>query len=126
MDGPDIHKLFTETNCLTAKSNLKEICQYLRFFKNEDCYQTYLKKYLPLLAHPEFKEAFDEFVGDLEDKEIAKELKKGFRAPEPTPEALEAIKKLEEERVEREKLAAEEEKAAKKAEKESLKAAKKK
>ena len=74
MDGPNIEKLFTETDCLTVQSNLKDIVQYLRFFKNEDSYQTHLRKYLPKLAVPEAKEAFDEFIGDYADKEKAKEL----------------------------------------------------
>lgn len=80
-DGPNIERLFLETDCLTANSNLKEICQYLRFFKNEDSYQKHLRKYLPKLADPLYKDAFDEFIGDLEDKELAKELKTRFKAP---------------------------------------------
>ena len=101
-DGPDILKLFTETNCLNVQSNLKEICKYLRFFKSEQPYQTYLKKYLPLLATPELKDTFNEFIVDLEDKDLAEELKKGLvpKKPEPTPEALAAIAALEEEKKE--------------------------
>lgn len=76
-DGPNIEKLFTETDCLNVQSNLKEICQYLRFYRDETAYQVYLKKYLPKLATPETKAAFDEFIGDLTDKELAKELAKG-------------------------------------------------
>ncbi len=78
-DGPNYEKLFTETDCLTAQSNLKEICQFLRFFKNEGAYQTYLQKFLPKLAKPEYKEAFDEFIGDLKDEGLAKELKESLK-----------------------------------------------
>jgi hypothetical protein len=78
MDGPNIERLFTETDCLNAQSNLPEITRYLRFYKSEDAYQIYLKKYLPKLAKPEYKDAFDEFIGDLRDEELAAELKKAF------------------------------------------------
>ena len=96
MDGPNIEKLFTETDCLTAQSNLDDICKYLRFFKKEDSYQAHLTKFLPKLAHPEYKEAFDEFIGDLANRDLADELKGAFKkvkveAPDPaatvTPEA---------------------------------------
>lgn len=92
-DGPNIEKLFTETDCLTAQSNLPEICQYLRFYKKEGCYQAYLAKYLPKLAKPEYKEAFDEFIGDVEDKELAKQWKAQFKTVEPEvpPVAAEAV-----------------------------------
>jgi viroplasmin and RNaseH domain-containing protein len=74
-DGPNIEHLFTETDCLNAQSNLKDIVKYLRFFRDETAYQMYLKKFLPKLADPKYKEAFDEFIGDLEDKEMSKDLK---------------------------------------------------
>lgn len=114
-DGPDIHKLFTETNCLNAQSNLKDICQWLRFYQTEQPYQTYLKKFLPLLAHPEYKEAFDSFIDDLNDKDLAEELKKGLipKKPEPTPEALAAIAAIEEEKKEEAKVVAVEKKKKK-------------
>lgn len=73
MDGPDISKLFAETDCLNAVHNLKDIVRNLRFSKGEDTYQKYLKKYLPKLVG---YEEFDEFIGDLEDKDMAKALKK--------------------------------------------------
>ncbi len=119
-DGPDIHKLFTETTCLTATSNLDDICRYLRFYKNEGSYQQFLAKFLPLLAKPEYKTQFDEFIGDLEDKKMAKELKKGFDPPEPTQEELDAIAKAEADK----KAAAKEAKAQEKADKKAAKDAK--
>ncbi len=99
MDGPNIEKLFTETDCLTAQSNLKEICQYLRFFQTEGGYQIYLRQYLPKLAKPEYADEFNEFIDDLEDEEMANELKKGMKEPKkkdavekpetaPTPEVV--------------------------------------
>ncbi len=100
MDGPDIHGLFTRMQSLNAESNLKEICQYLRFSKSEGTYQTFLRHYLPLLAHPAYRIEFAEFIGDLEDKELAKELKASVKqdaeesteveAPVDTP-AVEAV-----------------------------------
>lgn len=75
MDGPNIERLFLETDCLTAQSNLEDICRYLRFFKGQGDYQAHLAKYLPKLAKPEYKAEFNEFIGDLEDKDLAKQLK---------------------------------------------------
>ena len=105
MDGPNIERLFLETDALTAQSNLKEICQYLRFFKHEDSYQAHLKKYLPKLASPEYKESFDEFIGDLEDKELAKELKGKFKADvkEEVKEAKEVKKEEKKDEVKHKK-----------------------
>lgn len=82
-DGPNIEKLFTETNCLTALSNLEDICKYLRFFKNEGNYQSFLRKYLPLLAFPQYAKAFHEFIGDLEDEDLATALKAQLKPDQP-------------------------------------------
>lgn len=99
-DGPNIEKLFTETDCLNAQSNLKEIVQYLRFFKSgEETYQRFLKKYLPKLATPETKAEFSEFIGDLDDKDLAKELTKAtIKVEEKKVETK--VEKVEEVKVE--------------------------
>jgi hypothetical protein len=87
MDGPDFHKLFTGMKTLNAETNLKEICQYLRFSKDEGAmYQTYLAHYLPMLPEKEF----NEFIGDLTVG--GEELKKRFIKEEVKVETIEEEK----------------------------------
>ncbi len=79
MDGPSHEPLFREMKCLNAESNLVEIVKYLRFTKDEGPnYQKFLAHYLPMLVG---KPEFDEFIGDLEDKALAKTLKTANKAP---------------------------------------------
>lgn len=77
--------------CLNAVHNLDTITKYLRFTKSEDVYQNFLKHYLPIIKGTK---EFNEFIGDLADKALAKELTT-VKKPEPTPEAIEAIAKIE-------------------------------
>lgn len=60
-DGPNILALFTEMKCLNGQSNAKEIVQYLRFFKDQTYYPTYLRHYVPMLP----AELAKEFLPDL-------------------------------------------------------------
>lgn len=48
-DGPDYYNLFIRMSCLTVPTNTKDIVRYLRFFKDQDGYEMYLKHYLPKL-----------------------------------------------------------------------------
>jgi hypothetical protein len=90
-DGPDYHTLFTGMTALNGETNLKEIVQYLRFYKGEGSYQAFLLHYLPMLP----KEEFDDFIGDVTDGEKAKELKARFSKGN---DSSAEIKRLEKER----------------------------
>lgn len=48
-DGPDYYTLFIQMKCLTVPTNTKDIVRYLRFFKDQDGYEMYLKHYLRML-----------------------------------------------------------------------------
>lgn len=85
-DGPNIEKLFNEMQCLNAQSNAREIVRWLRFYRDETAYQQYLKHYLPMFAKPEYEAILNEFVDDLSDKELAKELKTSLK-PKPAAKA---------------------------------------
>jgi len=84
MDGPDHEKLFRQMGILNAETNLKEIVKYLRFTKDEGTYQQYLKHYIPMLAKPGLEKELQEFIPDLEDKELAQKL--GYGPPAETVE----------------------------------------
>lgn len=90
-DGPSFEPLFRDMRCLNAESNLPEIVKYLRFTKDEEAgYQSFLNHYLPMLVG---KSQFDEFIGDLEDKDLAKELKGlGKEVAVATPKAEKVAK----------------------------------
>lgn len=65
-DGPDFYNLFIRMSCLTVPTNLKEIVRYLRFFRDQDGYDQYLKHYLPMLPA--------EYAAEFIEKEIEPEV----------------------------------------------------
>lgn len=79
-DGPN-HEANFQAGILNAEANLKDIVRFLRFYKGEDKYQSYLRQYLPMLAKLEYTEVFDEFIDDYENEERVKELKTALKAP---------------------------------------------
>lgn len=70
-DGPDFFSLFTGHK-LQGGIHSREIKQWLRFFQEESEYQRHLRHYLPLLSEEDRKD----FLKDLQDKELQKELSK--------------------------------------------------
>lgn len=112
-DGPNYEQLFKDCQCLNPEANLKYIVNYLRFYKNDDLYQRYLKHYLPLLASPKYAEHFEEFLADVKDKGVKEELKALYDANTPIdPEK--AAKKAADEKAKAEAKAAKEAEKGKK------------
>ena len=76
-DGPN-HELNFANGILNPHDNLLLIRTNLRTNKRSegedgsDAYQTFLKVYLPKLAHPAYKDVFEEFIGDCQDKDAKK------------------------------------------------------
>lgn len=67
MDGPNFEEVFRRMQCLHGGNaeDVKIIVRYLRFFRDQEGYETYLKHYLPMLP----EEIAKEFV---EVKELPK------------------------------------------------------
>jgi len=70
-DGPDYFALFQKGQ-LIPQYHTKEIISWLRFFKGQANYQTYLATYLPKLALDERQQ----FLADVEGADLAEELSK--------------------------------------------------
>ena len=112
-DGPNFEQLFKNCQCLNAEANLKYIVNYLRFYKNDGAYQSYLTHYLPMLAKPEYAEYFEEFVADVTDKERKEEMKALYDKSIPLDPAKEAEKAAKEKAKAEAKAVKEAEKAKK-------------